>query len=235
MKIKVPNEINEMKLRHLQEITSEKDALKKCDFFIENICRLDPNKFDEIQKAESFRKWFSCLIYETEKAPLSFKVNGKWYHAKHVTVDGEKIATPLQMQLAFLIEAVNIKIDIEQFKGIDNMAALMYRQDWSKPFNIEEYFESAKMFEGLETKYSLWGMTKYNELILTLKKAYPILYQDNEETGKTEGRKMFDLLNAVSGDNPSQFENARSTAISDAFTWMEHKKIEHVKQKLNKK
>lgn len=236
MKIKVNTSIGEIQLLILQRLISETDVEKQCRIFIEEICKQKFNDFPEYEIAKAYKYWFESLTYQVEEPPYSFKLNGKTFHSCYLELDKQKYSTPLNMQLAFLIEAANVEHDIEKFKDIDNIAALLYREDWEKPFNQKEYLSNAMTFEKSAAKYSLWGLTKYNELILTLKNTFPILYdEENEDNGKTDGRKMFDLLNAVAGDNPSQFETARSTTIGDCFTWMEQKKIESIKRKLNKR
>ena len=48
---------------------------------------------------------------------------------------------------------------------------------------------------------------------------------------KSDGRKMYDVLNALSSDNPTKQEEAENLPLWRAFTWLEQKKIEQINQK----
>jgi len=216
----------------MQRLGNLKDPLEQTKVFIKEICKVDPDKIDLISQAENFKKWSENVSYEVEPAPTSFKIDGRTFYTKYLELDNIIYPTPLDMQLQFLIEAANVELEPDSLNNIDNITALMYREDWSKPYDQGEYLSNALFFEKQKCKYSLWGRQKYNELILTLRDTYPILYtHGQEDDDKENGRKMFDLLNAVAQDNPSLYDQARNVKISDAFAWMEMKKKESIKQK----
>lgn len=215
----------------MQELLSKESDAEMAEYFIKEICNIDPNIIPPSEQIKAFKTWYSKLEYSQEVPPSSFKVNGKKLSLPIIEFKGKEVDNLLNIKLGYLIELVNLDIDLEKFKGIDNVAALLYREDWDKPFDVQEYIDTAVMFESLPCKYSLYGMTKYNELILTLKNTYPILYEDNEE-GKTDGTKLTELLIAASGDNPSNFDQARNAKVSDVFTWMVEKKKKYINEKL---
>jgi hypothetical protein len=218
----------------MQRLGSLNSPIKEAKVFIRDICKLKVDDVDEAQRLIAYREWLLSLDFSIEKAPISFNLDGKEFSTCHLVLKKKKHETLLNMQLAFLYELINLKIDPEKYKAIDNVAALIYREDWSKPFNQTEYFENALMFEKSKCKFSLWGMQKFNELIVILKDTYPILYQGNNED-KEDGRKMYDMINAISGDVVSNQKAALEVEIFRAFEWMEAKKIESIKRKLNKR
>jgi len=235
LKVIVNNDIGEVKLSTMQKILSKKNIVERAEIFIQEICNLNPTQYPETEHINAFTKWLESIVIPAIEPPYEFQLNGKLFKSSYLQFKGKKISALLEMQIAYLIEASNIEIDQEKFKGIDNIAALFYREDWSKDWDYIEYINNAILFENSKIKYSLYGLTKYNELILNLKNSYPILYQGaEEEEAKTDGRKMFDLLNAISQDNPINYKEARNVKISDAFIWMEEKKIQSTKQKLKK-
>ena len=216
----------------MQRLGSAKDPLKQIEIFSREICKIDPEKYDPIDLANIFRQWFERVDYRAEEAPFEFKIGKRTFKSHYIEVEGEKVQTLLLMPLAFLIEASEVKIEDGTLNNIDNLTALMYREDWTKDFSVEEYFSNAKFFNKQPTKYSLFGLKKFRELILTLKNTYPLLYQNHEaDTDKEDSRKMFDMLNAIASDDPTKYTKARRVKIQDAFVWMENKKKEAIKRK----
>ena len=183
MKVILNSDIGEIDLNIIQQLVSQKDVVKKSNLFIRQIANLNPDDFPTSEKVKSCNEWFSRLVIPTVEPPFEFKIGIKVFKSCYLEVQEKKYSNPLGMQLAFLIEAANVDLDQDLFKGIDNIAALFYREDWAKDFDAQEYFNNAKLFERSKLKYSLYGLTKYNELIVTLKNTFPILYQEsgNEE------------------------------------------------------
>ncbi len=213
---------------------SDVDDLEKVDYFIKEICKLNPDDFEPLDKALAFKEWSESLVVENEEAPLSFKLGGRTFKSCYIQLKDRQLENLLDMQLAFLYELSNLDYDISTYSNIDNVCALMYREDWSKDFDVTEYLDNAIFFNKQKLKFSLYGMEKYNNLIVTLKATYPILYDDSDETSvKSDGRRMFDVINAVSKDSPIHQDAAKNTKISNVFEWMEQKKIESINQKLN--
>lgn len=217
----------------MQHLGTLSNPIKEAKVFFEEICNLDAKDFPDDEILTAYQTWLTSLDYTIEEAPHHFKIGKRTFHSSYIKVGEQYLPNPLSVKLRFLIELANLEFDVSKFHLLDNITALIYREDWSKPFTTQEYFDNAKFFEGQVCKYSFWGVAKYNELIVTLKDTYPILYQDNSDD-KTDGRKMFDMLNAISGDSPTNQEAAEDLAISRAFEWMEHKKIESIKRKLKK-
>ena len=217
----------------MQHLGTLNNPTQEAKVFIKEICKLDPKGFPKEEMLLAYQKWLTSLDYTIEEAPYHFKIGKRVFHSSYIKVGDQYLPNPLGVKLKFLMEAANLEFNVAKFHLLDNITALMYREDWSKPFTIQEYFDNAKFFESQVCKYSFWGVAKYNELIVTLKDTYPILYQDNSDD-KTAGRKMFDMLNAISGDSPTNQEAAEDLEISRAFEWMEHKKIESIKRKLKK-
>ena len=219
----------------MQRLGNEEDHLKKVDIFIKDICKQDPELFTDLDKAIAFKQWGENLVFEKEETPLEFKIDGRLFKSCYMQLTDRKIPDLLSMHLGYLIEAANLEFDLESYKNIDNIAALFYREDWSKRFDKIEYLNNALLFNKQALKYSLWGVEKYHELIVTLKTTYPILYEDNQDNGKSDGRKMFDVLNGVSGDSPIKQEEGINTKLSNVFQWLEQKKIDSVNEKLKNK
>ena len=210
------------------------NPIEEAKVFSKEVCGLNPDDYSDSELFINYNIWLKALDFSMESAPYYFEIGKKVFHSSYIKVGEQYIPNLLAMKLKFLIELVSLEYDVSKFHLIDNIAALMYREDWSKPFSIQEYFDNAKMFEGLECKYSFWGVEKFNELIVTLKDTYPILYQDNNDD-KTDSRKMFDMVNAISGDSPINRNQAENVELSEAFEWMEFKKKESIKKQLNNK
>lgn len=221
-----------MPLDLMQHFGSPISTKEKVERFIKEVCKLEPKDIDFNQQVIAFDTWSRSLYYEKEETPLEFELDGKTFKSCYIELVDRKIEDPLSMQLAFLYESANLDFDLDTYRDIDNITALMYREDWSKPFNQIEYFNNAIFFNKQPLKFSLFGVDMYQNLIVTLKQTYPILYQDEESSVKSDGRRMFDLLNAVSGDSPIKQDDARNTKISNAFTWLEQKKIDSINERL---
>lgn len=218
----------------MQLLGSLNDPTKEAKVFIRDICKLNLNDVDEIHQLVAYQEWLLSLDFSMDEAPSTFKLDEKTFKTCQLQLRDRTIETPLNMQLRFLIELVNLEIDVEKYQSIDNVAALIYREDWNKPFDQSEYFNNAIMFEKAKCKYSFWGMQKFKDLIVTLKNTYPILYQNNTDE-KEDVRKLYQMLNAISGDIPANQIEAENIEIYRAFEWMEEKKKEAIKRKLNKR
>ena len=235
MKLTLENNLSEIKLDILQRLTKEEDKLKAVDLFFDLIVCKDKDSFADYDRALLFNKWSKASEISIEESPLKFSIGGRTFHSHYLDLGEHKIPTLLNMQLAFLIELTNLEIEYETYRAFDNVAALMYREDWTKPFDQKEYLSNALFFNQQKSKYSIWGVQKMQELYMAMREAFPILYDGDQENGRTDGRKMMDLLNIASGDNPSKWNDARNTSIADVFGWMEEKKIEHINKKLKER
>lgn len=207
----------------MHNIGSKDSDAEKADAFFKTVLDLNIDDFGYSEKISAMSTCFRLLEAENiGEAPTEIKINKVTYKLPSYLMD---------MQVKFMIELVNLELDMETFRHFHLCCACFYREDWTKPFSREEYFRNAKTFFDAQFIYSLWSLSMFEKLIVTLKENYPILYEGSEGDDKAEGRKMYDVLNALSSDNPTKQEEAESLPLWRAFTWLEQKKIEQLNQK----
>jgi len=142
----------------------------------------------------------------------------------------KRIDDLMDMPLKFLVELVNIDVNSETFEFFYAVTALIYRKDWDKPFNKNEYLENQKFFFDAPFIYSLYSMKLFSELIVNLQENYPVLYK-GEQVEENDGRKMYGLLKILSNDDATKMEKAEMMPIWRAFSWMEQTRIEEINKK----
>ena len=207
----------------MHSIGSKETDAEKADEFFKLIVEKNIDNFDYPEKIAAMSTCFRFLENENiGEPPAEVKINKVTYKLPSYLLD---------MQVKFMIELVNLELDMETYRHFHLCCACFYREDWTKPFTREEYFKNAKMFFDAEFIYSLWGLQMFDKLIVTLKNNYPILYESEGDEDKSDGRKMYDVLNALSSDNPTKQEEAENLPLWRAFTWLEQKKIEQINQK----
>jgi len=86
------------------------------------------------------------------------------------------------------------------------------------------------VFRDLGVDKSMSALLAYQELMETLRDLFPVLY-NNKGEDKEEGRKMYSMLLALSKDDATKWDAAKSIKVSDAFIYLETKEIEFQKQK----
>lgn len=145
----------------------------------------------------------------------------------------------LKIRLQHFIELVNCDIQPERFMGLEVSTACFYRKDWSKEYDEDELIDFATKLHSMPLYYSLFGIALLQQLTVTLRETYPILYQSpkdasgNEVQESEEGRKLYDMLNGLAGDDVTKWGAARNLTLETAFTFLEQKKIESEKKRLN--
>ena len=232
MTISVQNNLAEIPIKYLQMLFKESNPLKRVDIVFEHIFKLEVDKFEDYDRALAYKQWSEDSLIQLDKAPLDFKIGKRIFKTNYIDLgDDIKIPSLLKMHLGSLIELTNLEIDIDSYKAFDNVTALMYREDWSKPFSYQEYLKNALFFNSQKSKYSIWGVQKMDELFKTLKDTYPILYEGEQE-GKSDGRKMTDLKIMYKKAFGVSEEEVLNEEINAVFEWMENEKIDHLKKKL---
>ena len=207
----------------MRSIGKKETDAEKADEFFKLILDKNIDDFDYQTKIATMSTCFRLLEAENiGEAPESIKINRVTYKLPKYLLD---------MQVKFMIELVNLELDMETFRHFHLCCACFYREDWSKPFTREEYFKNAKVFHDAQFIYSLWSLSMFDKLIVTLKNNYPILYESEGEEGKSDGRKMYDVLNALSNDDPTKQEQAENLPLWRAFTWLEQNRITQLNQK----
>jgi len=212
----------------MHRLGKEQDLQKKMNYLFKDILKQDPDKFELEPMYAAYLTIVDKLNNEdlpnpdpfiviTKRKFFFFKRNVKYYLCEDL----------LDMQLKFLIELTNLDLDLDTCNAFHQMAACMYREDWSKPYNKKEYIRRCEAFYYAEAYYSLQAYRVYSRLIVTLKETYPTLYEGDE--GVTpDGRKMYDLLDSITKDDITKEELAGEQPIERAFRWMEDKKIEQI-------
>lgn len=205
------------------QLLGREKVKERATFWFNNIVKRDSEEFVKEAIELAYMTFFSMLNDEKiEDSPDIIKVGG-------MTL--KKCDNLLDMQVKYLIEAVNLRLEDEWLIDHHMLAACFYRKDWSKPFNKNEYFEVAKAFYYSPVVFALYAQQLFNKLILNLQENYPVLYGGSSDEEKTDGRKMYDLLNNLSGNDPTKQEIAENLPIFRAFTWMEQNKIDEINRK----
>lgn len=155
-------------------------------------------------------------------APCSFETNGKKFNT---------LENLLNIKVRYFIELVNIDLSEDKFDHFHLVAALIYREDWTRPFDESEVIENATLFYKSSPKFSIWGVEMYSKLITLLRDTYPILYEGKQENKESEGRRAWSMLNGLAKDDPTKWEEAENLELSKAFVWMELKEIQRQNEK----
>lgn len=142
----------------------------------------------------------------------------------------------LEIPFKYFIELVNQRIEEDDFTNWNSIAACLYRRDWTQPFDPSEWISNAKLFWTSSCKIGFWGIEKFNELISLLKQTYPILYENGkEDEEQEEGRRAYNMLNAVAKDDPTKWAEAETLPLWRVFAWLELKEIQHQNEKQRKR
>lgn len=141
----------------------------------------------------------------------------------------------LDIHTGYFIEMVNADANLETFEGLDVLAACFYRKDWSEDYNEKELEDSSEYFQKKDLTLARWAWHLFDELCQTLRDTYPLLYQNEKDSKEVEeGRKLYDMLNALSQDNPNEWRRTKNLPLSTSFAYLEEKKKDYLKQKMNK-
>lgn len=147
------------------------------------------------------------------------------------TVDGKynKPTQLLKMPFKFFIELLNVELtdDLKYFHAIP---AIMYRKDWSKPYSDEEYLAGQELFYKEQFRYALWAMKVFDNLVVTLKENYPILYKGGSSEQES-GRRMYSVLRRVSNGDITKMEAVEKLELWRVMSWLEQEEIEYINQK----
>ena len=147
------------------------------------------------------------------------------------TKDGKRylIKELLKMPFKFFIELLNVELtdDLKYFHAIP---ALFYRKDWTKPYSDEEYLESQQLFHKEQFRYTLWAMKVFDNLIVTLKENYPILYKGGSNIEES-GRRMYSVLRRISNGDITKMEDVEKLKLWRVMSWLEQEEIEYINQK----
>jgi hypothetical protein len=182
----------------------------------------DPNIFSE-GDALAVVYTFCNLISKEDigEPPAKIKYNGVEYH-RHDDL--------LYMPLKFLVELVNIDLNHDTFEFYYAVTALLYRKDWSKPFDRREYLKGQEVFFNAPFLYSLYSLKLFNQLIVSLQNSYPVLYK-GEQKEENDGRKMYSLIRTLANREATKMELAENMEIARAFSWIEDERIDEINKK----
>lgn len=200
----------------MQRLGSQAAHLRATSFFRE-IVKESPNLFER-EVVESAYQLFVTMVEADPigNPPKKIGFFKPLYLPKHL----------LDMQVRYLIELVNCNANPETYEHFEVVAACFYRRNWKKPFNADEFEATQERFKKMPLLYSAWGIKLYGELIQLLKDTYPILYDDQlvKDEPEDDGVKMYDLLDALSKENPNAWEESENLPLWRAFRWMEVQK-----------
>lgn len=218
MNITIPESLEEITLEQLIELGNITEPLEQANYILKELCKVDPAKVHPDDKLPVLATMNHLLSEDKPvSAPYSFETNGKTFST---------LKNLLNIKVRFFIELVNSKINGESLNNYHLVAACLYREDWSKPFNEDEIIENATMFYESSSKYSFWGVEKYSTLVSLLQSTYPILYEGKQELKESEGRRAYSMLNGLAKDDPTKWKEAEELELWRAFVWMEEKEIE---------
>lgn len=194
---------------------------KQVETFFKHI-GYNPNMFSE-GDALAVVYTFCNLISKEDigEPPAKIKYNGKEYHRHEDLLD---------MPLKFLVELVNIDLNHDTFEFYYAVTALLYRKDWSKPFDKKEYLEGQQLFYDAPFLYSLYSLKLFNQLIVSLQNSYPVLYK-GEQKEQNDGRKMYSLIRTLANEDATKMAQAEDLEIWRAFSWMEDVRIDEINKK----
>lgn len=218
MIVKAPTTLEDITLEQVQSITESEDLVIQADTFFIEYCKVDPLMLDPTDK---FLKWQAVVkMLNEDEVGKPFKVVGKYKLPPET----------LSIRVGHLIELANVVLD--GYNGFELIAGCIYRKDWDLPYSEVEIKETAYHFRTLPLINSVHAQMFYQEIITDLKEIYPILYEGNKsEEVEDDSRKMYDLLLSLSNQDFTKWGLVRNEIVSDAFLFLETKKIEYDKQK----
>ena len=195
------------------------DVTEQADYILENYCKVNPKDIDPDEKVPLMAV-IGHLISEAKlvSAPYSFETNSL------------KFNTPknlLRIKIRYFVDLVNQEFEIENYHVI---AALIYREDWSKDYNEDEIIRNAELFYGISCKYAYWGAEQFANLLNLLKETYPVLYK-NKAPKESEGRRMYNLVHAFAKEFSMSPTVAGNEELSTLMIWLEEKEIERLNEK----
>lgn len=160
----------------------------------------------------------------------SFELKGVTYHLP---------SNLLNTKLGHYIEAINAKTKEGSYENWNLLAACIYREDHSKPFNEDELINNAILFWQSSCKIGYWGVKKYSELITLLRITFPILYESKGSTAdKDEGVRGYEMLNSVANNQVLKWEDAKNIRLANVFHWLsineKNRQIEEQRQRINR-
>jgi hypothetical protein len=220
MKLNIPDSSRAIPQALMQALGTH-PVKKQVETFFKHI-GYDPNMFSESDALATFYTFRHYI--ETEdvgEPPVKIKYNGITYFKPDDLLD---------MPLKFLVELVNIDIDIETKDFFYAVTALLYRKDWSRSFNKKEYLDGQKIFFDAPYIYSLYSLKLFNQLIVSLQNSYPVLYK-GEQKEQNDGRKMYSLIRTLANEDATKMAQAEDLEIWRAFSWMEDVRIDEINKK----
>lgn len=230
MKVSIPDKTSELTLaqfQHLQGDLTTDD--QRGAYILKEFSKKDPNKFSPEQRASIYLTMMKLFEKDSE---TELKTE----------IEGYKLPSHLlNITVGHFIEIVNADPDKESLERSEIIMGCLYRKDWSKDFSEEEILETAYFFRDQPLTYTLFGMVKMAELIFTLQETFPLLYDQriNQEANipetEDEGRKLYDMLQALAGGKFIDWKASKNRLLKDAFVYLEEIKKQRIKEKLNEK
>lgn len=190
-----------------------------------NHLKIDRNLFTEENQIAILATFYKLLeVEDIGSPPESIRYNKKTYYAPEDILD---------IPVKFLVELVNIELNHETFEYFHAVPALLYRKDWSKPFSKAEYLEGQELFYTAPFIFSLWAVSLFEQLVVTLQDNYPILYKGDksDSSNDEDGRKMYGLIRILANHDATKMKQAEELEIWRAFTWIEQEKIDLINKK----
>ena len=198
------------------------DIEMRASGFFDNVLNKDSKLFGEAEKVAAYDTFLTLM--DNEEIEPKKKIR-RLKLPKHL----------LNIQTKFFIEMVNGNCNPQTFEGFEVLVACFYRVDWSKDYDEDELENNIAWFTRQPFLYALWGWKLFNELGVLLKETYPILYGGKQDEEIEDGRKLYDMLNALSKDDPNNWERSGNLPLNVTFAYLEQKKIELIKAKQNER
>ena len=204
----------------MQQLGSVETIEEKIAIFFKHI-KVDPNKFEESKQISVVLTFLKLIeVEDIGEAPEVINTSQGKY---------KKPTELLKIPFKFFIELLNVELT-EDLKYFHAIPALLYRKDWSKTYSDEEYLEGQQLFHKEQFRYALWAMKVFDNLVVTLKENYPILYKGGS-TEQESGRRMYSVLRRVSNGDITKMEAVEKLELWRVMSWLEQEEIEYINQK----
>ena len=224
MKIRIPDSPEEITLEQMQHLGFPKPPhTTSWEVFFKEILKLDPALFFEADMVKAYSIFLDKITnYQIKEIPKKISI-------------GSLPESLINIKVGHLIEIVNVEVNETTLFGSNILAACFYRKDWSKEFNENEIIKGANELIKKPLIFSMYGIILKQQLFFELNEIFPILYDkgETEDDAPDNGRKSYDLLNGLAKDNPLDWDRAKNLSVATAFAYLEQKKIEAIKNKLN--
>lgn len=193
-------------------------------YFTKDILDIDSNIFIKEDLEAAFRTSLSLITNYKIKEYQDF---GEYKLPRYP--DGSLHLT--RVPVHFFVNMVNANVDTDWLIDVEVWCGCLYRKNWDAVATDYEMVEAALKFKKAPAIYAVQAISLFNELVSTLRHRYPLLYQNEEESSKSDDRQLMGMINGLAQNDVTKWDKVRQLWLEDAFMYLEELKVEYLKKK----